>query len=517
MSTAVFSTEPLASRLLAPVRDLQALLAFRASGLDRRRRHRLQLALGIVVGLTLSAIVVPAYVRGSAHEAGVGKILGILPSIYLGFLVLAAVSAAASGGGRELVPRDQAVAWPISPTTDHLGSLLLAPLNVAWLLQAWTLLGMTSYSAGPKGLLLTVLPVLAYIGLATALGQVVAWTLEWVRRGPSGTWIVRGIVLAVAALVAGVLVTGHLTEVLDHSPTLRVYLAALNGQSPGLHTYVVPTLTTALLAAAAVVVGALPAGWAARRAPREEHRLETGLFRPRPNPASDLWALVRIDRAGVWRSVPLRRGLLVLAVMPGAIALAGHLQWTRLTILPGLVASGAALLFGVNTWCLDGRGGLWRQSLPVAPGQMFTARVWVLAEVLLATALLTVTLGATRAGRPTPEQLLSVVAVLVVVTGQVLSASMRWSVDHPYAVDMRSARATPAPPVVMVGYSTRLALSTTVVGLVFSGLAEVADGTTLILQVAAFLLLISVFRIYRARSRWLDPAVRAKIVVTIAG
>ena len=51
--------------------------------------------------------------------------------------------------------------------------------------------------------------------------------------------------------------------------------------------------------------------------------------------------------------------------MPGAVALAGDLEWWMLTVLPGLVASGGALLFGVNTWCLDGRGALWRDSLPV--------------------------------------------------------------------------------------------------------------------------------------------------------
>ena len=57
----------------------------------------------------------------------------------------------------------------------------------------------------------------------------------------------------------------------------------------------------------------------------------------------------------------------MLALMPGLIAFGGQLGWDRLTILPGLVASGAALLFGVNTWCLDARGALWRESLPVAP------------------------------------------------------------------------------------------------------------------------------------------------------
>ena len=47
-----------------------------------------------------------------------------------------------------------------------------------------------------------------------------------------------------------------------------------------------------------------------------------------------------------------------------------------MTILPGLVASGGALLFGVNAWCLDARGVLWRESLPAGPRQVFAARAW---------------------------------------------------------------------------------------------------------------------------------------------
>ncbi len=39
--------------------------------------------------------------------------------------------------------------------------------------------------------------------------------------------------------------------------------------------------------------------------------------------------LVRIDRASVWRTVPMRRGLAVLAVGPGLVALAGDLSWDR--------------------------------------------------------------------------------------------------------------------------------------------------------------------------------------------
>ena len=49
---------------------------------------------------------------------------------------------------------------------------------------------------------------------------------------------------------------------------------------------------------------------------------------------------------------------------------------------------------------------------------------------------------------------------------------MRWSALRPYAVDLRSARATPAPPVAMVAYSSKLAVTTTLTSLVFSGLAR---------------------------------------------
>ena len=41
-------------------------------------------------------------------------------------------------------------------------------------------------------------------------------------------------------------------------------------------------------------------------------------------------------------------------------------------LLPGLTASGAALLFGVNAWCLDGKGMVWRETLPVSARDVFT-------------------------------------------------------------------------------------------------------------------------------------------------
>jgi hypothetical protein len=358
--------------------------------------------------------------------------------------------------------------------------------------------------------------VLLYLVLATALGAVVAWLLEWVRRGPRGVLVVRSLLAVLSASLVALVLTHHVTDVLDQSPTVWVFVTALNGSVLSWSHWLVGSGVLLVLAVGLVLVGALPARLAAGRAPREEHRLESGIYEPRPDALGDLRALVRVDRVGIWRSLPLRRGLLVLALMPGLIAFGGQLGWDRLTILPGLVASGAALLFGVNTWCLDARGALWRESLPVAPALAFGSRVWVLTEVLLGAALVTVLLSTLRAGIPTVPELVALFFATLVVAAQVVSASMRWSVRRPFSVDMRSARATPAPPVVMVGYSARLALGTTFVGLMFSGLGETGQWRLTAL-IGLLMVLVSGYRVARTASRWEDPATRARVVVTVAG
>ena len=79
-----------------------------------------------VADILISAIYQISGVSGGRADYGLASALSIVV-----FVVIGVVSAAASGGGRELVPRDQAVAFPVSPTTDHLGALLMAPLNIA--------------------------------------------------------------------------------------------------------------------------------------------------------------------------------------------------------------------------------------------------------------------------------------------------------------------------------------------------------------------------------------------------
>ncbi len=527
MPTAPFSTDaPSAlarlTREVAAARraavDVRHLLWFRTTTVRRRGVARWVLAAFVLV--TLAAAVGPAYLDGAGvlvkgEYSRAQEFLILLPTALAGMLGLAVVSAVASGGGRELLAREHGVAYPVSPTTDHLGALLMAPLNIAWLLQAWTLLGSAAYALGPAHLWGVQLVVLLYVVTATAIAQVVAWTVETIRRGPGGVVIVRVLLLSLGAVGVWLQLAGTLTDFLDAIPTTHVMLgmvAATEGQWLRLTLTVLALLA---ITATAVVLGAVPAHLAARLTPRDELRVESGSRPARPDAASDLMALVRIDRASIWRSVPMRRGLMVLAVGPGLVALAGDLDWNTMTIMPGLVASGAALLFGVNAWSLDARGALWRESLPGGPSTVFAARVMVLSEWLLVSSGFTLVLASLRAGLPAAHELSALLATWVVVTVQVVGASMRWSAARPFSVDLRSARATPAPPVVMLGYSARLALSTTLTGLVFSGLARLPYWDLSVAMAIPFLAW-SLGRLLFVRRGWSNPFQRARIVMTVA-
>ncbi len=522
MPTAVSSTErgpkvgpkvgPVADAVRAVV-DVRHLVRFRTASL--RRPRVVAGAFIALVALTLLVASAPARLPGAGADNSdrAFDVLLLLPTALAAFLALSIVSATASGGGRELLARDPAAVLPVSPTTDHLGALLLAPLNIAWLLQAWMLLGSTAYAVGPRPLLVqSQLVLLLWLATATAIAQGFAWGLEAARRLPHGVVGVRALLVGLFGAVLGLQVAGQLVQTFDQVPTQWVVVAMINGD-PADAVRAVLVLGAALVVA--VVLGAVPVHFAAHRVPRDEVGVEAASYGARPRARSDLLALIRIDRSSVWRAVPMRRGIIVLALGPALVAVLGDLPWRSLTVLPGLVASGGALLYGVNAWCLDGRGALWRESLPVAPGQVFAARALVLAEFLLAASLVTVLLAATRAGLPSPVEGAALGCTLVVVTLQVVAASMRWSAQRPYAVDFRSARATPAPPLAMVGYSARLALSTTLTGLLFSGLSRL-DGWSVPLLVAVPMLCWSAWRLLRARRRWLDPRARALVVTTVA-
>lgn len=512
-STAGFSTRTgLCAGGRRSTADLGSLFRFRLAGLRGRARRAAPVAVAVMLTITALVAVVPAFLP--EYDVTRRDVLILLPSGYVSVLVVAIVSAAASGGGRELLPREQAVAFPVSPTTDHLGALLMAPLNIAWLLQAWVILGATSYGVGARpSLVPALLPVFLWLVAATALAQAMAWTVEWVRRGRRGALLVRGLALVLVAATAAIIVTDRVTVLLDGSPTVRIATGVLDGAATRWSPWLRLVGALVLVAVAAVVGGAWLAGAVARRPARDELRVESAAREARPHPRSDFLAMVRTDRVGIWRSVPMRRGMVVLALFPGLVALGGSFGWDMLGIFPGLVASGGALLFGVNSWCLDGRGALWRESLPVDPRLAFASRAVVLLEILFAATAGTLVIASMRAGVPTVAEAVAVLCATVVVTVQVVATALRWSVRRPYSVDLRSSRATPAPPLVMVGYSARLALSTTFTGLLFTVTAHTPWGWSVLLALP--FLVWSTVKLHRTARAWADPFTRSALIAAV--
>ena len=492
--------------------DTRHLIRFRSGTV--RKPKAVRAALAILVTLTLAAVIGPLLAPGAGEGDGMAfNALLLMPTMMVGFLGLSIASAIASGGGRELLSGESAVAFPVSPTTDHLGALLMAPLNIAWMLQAWFLLGAAAYGRGTTELGWLLVIVVLWIVAATTAAQVVAWCAEAVRRRPHGVAAVRLAGLALAGLMAWLQLTDRLFDVLDAVPTLQLVTAGLSGFSV---SWGVAVLSLVAITAVSLFLGGCAAHVAARRMPRDELKAESAAHAARPNPRGVLAMLIRIDRASVWRAVPMRRGMLVLAIGPGLVAFAGALEWSNVVILPGLVVSGGVLLFGVNIWSLDGRGALWRESLPVDPRMIFRARSWVLTEWLMLASLITVGLASLRAGVPSSGEGAAIVCTILVVTAQVVAVSMSWSLRRPFAVNLRSARATPAPPTVMIGYSAKLALSTTLTAMVFSTAATLGAPWWVMVLFACPFLLWSMLRWRRAARVWSDPTERARVVTTVA-
>ena len=138
------------------------------------------------------------------------------------------------------------------------------------------------------------------------------------------------------------------------------------------------------------------------------------------------------------------------------------------------------------------------------------------AAPLVAMPVTAVALLAMQGGLSMRPQVVSYLCAAVVVSLQVVSGALRWSVRRPFAVDMRSARATPAPPLVMVGYSTRLALSTTVTGLLFRLLARLPEWTWSVLVAVPFLLF-SAWRLAVTAREWSEPETRARVIAVVSG
>jgi hypothetical protein len=512
MSSAVFSIRPHGKAN----GQLRALVALRWR-MIRSRSHRWAL----VALLFVPPLIALAGINGLryAPEEQAFNIALATPTLYLAFAMLAVIAPLAAGGGYELYPSEQLVAYPIHPRTVYRGTLLLAPANLAWILNVVALLVVTAFAAGPlgAGTSRALVSTVAFIALATVCGQTFAWFVvgcRQTRRGRLATWTLAG-VIGVSILVVVRLDLGF--EVLDRSLTKYSLFNAYDGYTGRYGEWLIGLVLMLVGTALALVIGGRVTAWALRRPGDHAHRDSSRPVRRRePRPAA-FAELLAIDRASVWRSLPLRRGILVLLLLPGSVAALAGMSWQSLVLLPGLVAAGAGLLFGINAFALDSSGSTWLSTLPEWPRYAFASKVIVIFEVALLSVTAALIGGSLRAPAPSSAaDVTAAVAAAVACACVVVATGMRSSLRHPYRADLRSSRDTPAPPGVMAMHSVRLALVTTLISLLFAA-TSMSHLWWLPLLLAVPVVSWAGLSLIESQRAWSHPHVRAYVVTTVSG
>ncbi len=481
------------------------------------RVRRVRLGLLALAGL-LPVLLVEATVVGQSLPPG-SRLLDVLllaPTAYVAFAVLAVVAPLVSGGGNELFPEGQLSAYPVRARTVFLSGLLLAPLNLAWAVQVVLLTGITAaVSARGAGVLLALVTLASYVLCLTVLGQALGWLVVGVRHSRAGRVACRVAVLLVVLVGGAVLASGSTERVLDRAPTTGVVIGAIEGSDGRFLRWAAVTGILLAVTSAGAWLGLVACDWALRR-PHTSGRPELEAFPPRPEQRTTLRELVAVDRASVWRSTPLRRGTLVLATLPGLVALLASPTWASLTLLPGLVAAGAGLLFGVNAFCLDGAGAMWVATLPHPPRTTLLAKLVVIGQTCFAAVVIAMALAATRLDdAPSAAEGLAVVGSVLGATAVVVAVCGHLSVSRPHKADLRGPRDTPAPPATMAVYSLRLAVATTWSGLAFAGAAAAGSWPAAAAATLAVTAL-AVRSLIRTVSAWSDPLCRSRVVTTVA-
>jgi hypothetical protein len=474
---------------------------------------------GVRTTLTLLPFVVVwlLYVATSSapglNEPALTAALELAPAAFLGFGFLAVVAPLTAGGGNELVPSAQLVAYPVRPRTQFLGGLLLAPINLVWVVQLLVLAAETSYLTLGGNRAAGALTTTAFVLCLTVVGQAVAWTVVGLRQTAVGRRAVGAVVGLLLVTAVAVVRTGHGDEVLHASPTRTVVRAISAG--PGV-LWTATTLTLAAGTAIGLFAGARTCAWALNRPADGGATLGTTSVRRRRRQRSQLDELIAVDRASVWRASALRRGGLVLALLPSLVAIGAAVPWQSLVVLPGLVAAGAGLLFGVNAFCLDGSGAVWLASLPHDPRLALRAKLSVLTETVFAGVLIAMLTGSLRSpGTPSPAEV-SAIAMSGIACGTLVVATcMALSVRRPHRADLNGPRDAVAPPGALAAASARLALPAGLVGLLLET-ASTTDVWWFPLLVGLPVVLAAGLWLRRTMSSYGDPLVRARVMATVA-
>lgn len=494
-------------------RQLRALLGLRAR-MVRSRATRFGLAVATLAVPVLLAVAVWAGTRLDGDPTT----SWVVPALFAGVALIAVAAPLAVGGGYQLFPDEQLVAYPVRPSTVAVGSLLLSPFNLTWLAQVLGVATATGYltGTGPR-LALAVLTTVAYVVLACVAGAALAWAVVGIRARRAGRILVGAVGVALGAAVWLVAATGRGDAVLDAAPTSwvillveRAYAGSVAAWAPG---FAVLVLGGVVAAGAAVRACA----WATTRTPDRSSTLGAAVPVRRRAPRRTAFAeLVAVDRASVWRAAPLRRGVLMLATVPGVVAAVSGVEWSSIVMLPGIVAAGTGLLFGINVFCLDGGGAVWLATLPHDPRAAYLAKARVLAELCVLTSSCTVLLAAGRAPAPSAAELSAVAGALVLGTAWVVAACMSISVRRPHRAELRGPRDTPAPPGAMFGNTVLLSLSATFAGAVLAVASIAADRPWLPLSIALAMAVPALASVWFGARRWRRPERRARVVAAVA-
>lgn len=482
-----------------------------------RARLGLAFAASLLPILLVGAVVVGLF---APRTFPVDQVLIATPTVLLAFFVLSVTAPLAAGGGVELFPSEQLVSFPIRPRTIYAGSLLLAPLNLAWLLQVLLALALVTYvtSGAITARLATASTIAVYLVMVTLLGQAVAWAVvgaRRTRRGRWGAWLLLG---SLAGLVFWLVRTDRFTDVLDRAPTVWVVVGALAPGEGDWGAWAQRMLALAAVTAVSVYLGERACRWALQR-PGDggSVREDRPVTRHEPARATPVGLLLRLDLAALWRTPALRRGALVLGLLPAVVMAFTRAGWDTLVLLPGLVCVGAGLLFAINAFCLDGSGSIWLSSLPVDDRTVFRTRSVTVAATVLLPVLITLTVGVARVSSPWSwTQLLAVAGATVASATTVTALCMRWSVRKPHRADLRGPRDTPAPPGAMAVYAVKLSGTTTGIGLALSIVALIGN-VALIVLIAALVGALGLRSLRTTERCYTGPGGRARVAATVSG
>ncbi len=477
---------------------------------------------GVKIAVVLTGIGMLWLLQAIAHGVAgldavrVATAVEVAPETFLGFGVLALIAPLTAGGGNEVVPSSQLVAYPVRPRTVFLGGLVLAPVNLVWVLQILALVAETALLSLEGQAALPAVTTMAFVCALTAAGQAVAWLVVGLRQSRRGRQVVGATGLALLTAAVVVVRTGSGRTVLDHSPTGQVVRAVTAGARGELGAWLPTTAVLVAMTALGLVLGERACAWALRRPGDSGSQRSARAVRRRPSSHGPLRALVAMDRASVWRAPALRRGGLVLAVLPALGAAGAQVPWQSMVVLPGLIAAGAGLLFGVNAFCLDGSGALFLASLPHDPRLLVRAKLIVLTETVLAAVVIAAVAGSLRSpGTPTAAEVVGILVGGLACTAVVVSRSLASSVRHPHRADLAGPRDAVAPPGALALASARLALPSALVGFVLQQSTRY-DRWWLPVLVSLPVFALAGASLARSLSLWSRPVVRARIVQVVS-